>query len=348
MLKRLCAMFLCFTLAVLMTSIIPACAEEKEEFRTIIDMAGNEVTIPVNITKVACISATCETALVAMGQADKMVYSSTFAQGDFAFTERLFPALKETRKVKGGLTAEEMIAEGVQVVLVKSKGNVEKMQQAGIPVIYLEFNNIEQTRQSVQLLGDVFHAEEIAEQYIYYMDHYLPLISERLAEIPEEKRITVYLPLLRTSDNTIFNTYDPSHITTEVMDLCGAHIITKDIEFTDQNGIITEEALIRLNPEVIFVAGFYRDAGVEQLTCGTYDGILQAVDNHRIFYFPLGIYDWSAGGFELGISSLWCAKILYPEYFEDIDIHALAKEYYLNTAKVELTDEEIADIFHEN
>ena len=347
MLKKICTLLLCLTILSLIANG-NSYAETEDEYRTIIDMAGNEVTIPVNITKVACISATCETALVAMGQADKMAYSSTFAQGDFAFTEKLFPALSTVKKVKGGLTAEEMIAEGVQVVLVKSKGNVERMQQAGIPVIYLEFNNIEQTKQSVQLLGDVFHAEDIAEQYIYYMDHYLPLISERLSHISEDERITVYLPLLRTADNTIFNTYDPSHITTEVLNLCGAHVITEDIEFTDQNGIVTEEALIRLNPEVIMVAGFYREAGVESLTNGTYDGILQAVDNHRIYYYPLGIYDWSAGGFELGISSLWCAKVLYPEIFEDIDIHTIAKEYYFNTTGTALTDEEIADIFHEN
>ena len=84
-----------------------------------------------------------------------------------------------------------------------------------------------------------------------------------MSNIPEEEKNTVYVPLLRSSDNTIFNTYDPSHITTEAFDLCNAHVITKDIEFTDNNGIIIEEALLCLNPDVIMVCGFYNEAGYD-------------------------------------------------------------------------------------
>lgn len=127
--------------------------------------------------------------------------------------------------------------------------------------------------------------------------------------------------------------------------MCGAHVITKDIEFTDANGIITEGALIRLDPDVILVCGFYREQGYEALTDGKYDDILSAVKNNKVYYFPLGMYDWSAGGFELGISSLWIAKTLYPQYFEDIDLVSLTKDYYKDTTGATLTDEDIQYIF---
>ena len=79
-------------------------------------------------------SATCETALVAMGQADKMVCTSAFANGEFSFTYKLFPEFANVEKVKGGLSNEELIARGVDVVFVKSKSNVEKLNEAGITV----------------------------------------------------------------------------------------------------------------------------------------------------------------------------------------------------------------------
>lgn len=320
----------------------------EREYHTVTDMAGNEVKLPVNIERISCMSATCETALVAMGQAEKMICTSAFASGDFSFTYKVFPELENVEKVKGGLSDEELIARGVDVVFVKSKSNVDKLKEAGITPFYLEFNNIEQTKESISLLGEIFNVPNIADAYIGYIDEYLPMIQERLADIPDEDKITVYAPLLRGSDNTIFNTYDPSHISTEMFDSCGAHVITQDIEFTDNNGIITEEALIRLNPDVIMVCGFYREQGVEYLTDGKYDDILDAVKNKKIYYYPLGMYDWSAGGFELGISSLWTAKTLYPEYFEDIDLVAVTKEYYKNTTGASLTDEDIAYIFESN
>ena len=335
------------SIACIFVLIISLCSISyaEPETRKITDMAGNEVEIPVNLTSIACMSATCETALVAMGQADKMAYTSTFAQGDFTLTKKLFPALADVPQIKGGLTNEEMLARGIQVVFVKSKGNAERLKAAGLTPFYLEFNNIEQTKESIRLLGEIFNVNEIANQYISYIDKFIPLIQERLADIPAEQNTTLYAPLLRSSSDTIFNTYDPSHITTEVFDLCHGYVVTKDIAFTDNNGILTEEALLRNNPEVIFLCGFYREKGYEELTNGQYDGVLQAVDNHSIYYFPLGMYDWSAGGFELGISSLWVAKTLYPDRFADIDFNALAKEYYLNTTGVELSDEDISYIF---
>ena len=322
-------------------------SSNEREYRTVTDMAGNEVKLPVNIERISCMSATCETALVAMGQSDKMICTSTFASGDFEFTYKLFPELANVEKVNGSLSNEELIARNVDVVFVKSKSNVERLQEGGITAFYLEFNDIEQTKESIRLLGEIFNVSDVADSYIKYIDMYIPLIDERLSNIPDDEKIKVYAPLLRSSDDTIFNTYDPSHISTEVFDLCGAHVITKDIEFTDNNGIITEEALIRMDPDVIFVCGFYRDQAYEYLTDGKYDDILNAVKNKSIYYFPLGMYDWSAGGFELGISSLWIAKTLYPTYFEDIDIYEFTKEYYKDTTGVELSDEDMGYIFLE-
>jgi len=321
---------------------------EEREYHTIVDMAGNEVSLPVNIERISCMSATCETALVAMGQVDKMICTSAFATGDFTFTYKLFPEFKNVEKVKGGLSNEELIARNVDVVFVKSKGNVDALKEAGITPFYLEFNNIEQTKESIRLLGKIFNVPKIADAYIGYIDEYIPLIEGRLANIPDSEKKTVYAPLLRNSDNTIFNTYDPSHISTEMFDSCGAHVITQDIEFTDNNGIITEEALLRLNPDVILVSGFYREQGYEYLTDGKYDDILDAVKNNQVFLFPLGIYDWSAGGFELGISSLWAAKTLYPEHFEDIDLVEVTKQYYKDTTGASLSDEDIEYIFKGN
>lgn len=321
---------------------------ESEEYHIVTDMAGNDVLLPVHLDHVACMSATCETALIAMGQTDKMAYTAAFAQGDFSFTNKLVPGFENVERINGGLTYEEMLARGIQVVFVKSKSNVTKLNAAGIPAFYLEFNTIEQTKESIRLMGDIFGVPEIADSYIRYIDTYIPLIEERLSLIPENERVTVYAPLLRSSDNTILNTYDPSHISTEMLSLCGGYMVTQDIAFTDNNGILTEEALIAADPDVIFVCGFYRDKGYSSLTDGTYDGVLQAVDTKRIYYFPLGIYDWSAGGFELGLSGLWCAKTLYPEYFADIDIRAVTKQYYYDTTGVELSDEDIDYIFMGN
>ena len=343
---------LLFLLLILMCLFLFGCGNrdsgaDNRKYHIVTDMAGNEVNLPVKIERISCMSATCETALVTMGQADKMIVTSTFASGDFDFTYKIFPELSKVEKISGSLSNAELLARNVDVVFVKSKSTVERLQQGGVTAFYLEFNDIEQTKKSISLLGEIFGVKKIADSYIKYIDKYIPLIEERLSSIPEDEKLTVYAPLLRSQDNTIFNTYDPVHISTEVFDLCKAHVITTDIEFTDSNGIITEEALIRLNPDVILVCGFYREQGYDSLMSGKYDDILKAVKDKRVYYFPLGMYDWSAGGFELGISSLWIAKTLYPDRFEDIDLIELTKEYYKDTTGAKLTDEDIAYIFQQ-
>ena len=283
---------ICFLMsALIVLGLLAGCEstnkkEGEREYHIVTDMAGNEVSLPVNIERVSCMSATCETALVAMGQADKMICTEAFASGNFEFTYKLFPELANVEKVSESLSNEELISRNVDVVFVKSKSNVERLQEGGVTAFYLEFNDIEQTKQSIKLLGEIFNVPDIANVYINYIDTYIPLIEQRLADIPDSEMKTIYAPLLRSLDNTIFNTYDPSHISTEVFDLCKANVITTEIEFTDNNGIITEEALIRLNPDVIMVCGFYRDEGYESLTSGKYDGVLSAVDNSQIYYFP--------------------------------------------------------------
>ena len=67
--------------------IFAGCAQYRKrirrEYHIVKDMAGNDVKLPVKIERVSCMSATCETALVAMGQSDKMICTSTFASGEF-------------------------------------------------------------------------------------------------------------------------------------------------------------------------------------------------------------------------------------------------------------------------
>ena len=158
-------------LLALCLTLLAGCASNnndtpEREYHTVTDMAGNEVELPVNIERISCMSATCETALVAMGQAEKMICTSTFASGDFSFTYKVFPELENVEKVKGGLSNEELIARGVDVVFVKSKSNVDKLKEAGITPFYLEFNNIEQTKESITLLGEIFNVPDIANAYI--------------------------------------------------------------------------------------------------------------------------------------------------------------------------------------
>ncbi|MBR5474942.1 MAG: hypothetical protein IKU83_06015, partial [Lachnospiraceae bacterium] len=130
----------CFILVVaIYMAIFSGCtnaadSKEDSDYRTIVDMAGREVIIPKKIERISCMtSAACETAVVAMGQASKLVCTTSYVDGNFEFTYKLFPELARVEKANAALSKEELINRKVDLVIIKNKRDIEKLTGTGIP-----------------------------------------------------------------------------------------------------------------------------------------------------------------------------------------------------------------------
>lgn len=345
--KRFLALFIVCILCIGSLAILTACdsPDDGDDTRTITDMAGNTVVLPKEIKTVVCQSATCESAVVSLGLADKLLYSASFTD-EFILANKLFPVLKDKPKNSAGMTNEELLLNNVDVIFVKSVSRVEPLRNAGLNPVFVDFNTVDSTKEAILLMGDILNVPTRAAKCVEYINKYETMITERMAAIDKADYYSAYYARTRYEDSSILSTYGPEHISASWIELGGGSVITKGMDLSNSNGVLTEEALIAANPDVIFICGFYQGNAYREVTGGKYDSILSAVDNGKIYCCPIGIYDWGVGGCELGLAMIWCAKSLHPELFTDVDLSAEVKSFYLDVANANVSNDDVDYIFN--
>ena len=103
--------------------------------------------------------------------------------------------------------------------------------------------------------------------------------------------------------------------------------------------VINGEELVSANPDIIFVGGYYRNPVYNDALTGEYRSVLDAVKNGKVYMVPTSVTDWSVGSCELGLTTLWCAKLVAPELFSDINMTEEVISFYKDIAGIEVSEE---------
>lgn len=145
------------------------------------------------------------------------------------------------------------------------------------------------------------------------------LVAERLADIPEDQRVPVYMA------NPDLSTYGRGKYTGLMMERAGARNVANEIAGFKQ---VTMEDVLKWNPSVIFVQERY-PAVVDEIKTTASRQTIDAVRNGRIHLMPQYAKAWGYPMPEaMALGELWMAKTLYPERFADIDMQKEADAYY--------------------
>jgi iron complex transport system substrate-binding protein len=216
-----------------------------------------------------------------------------------------------------------------------------KLEQAGIPLVYIDYHaeTIENHSLSTRLLGKLFGKEERAEEMInYYVDN-ITTITDRLSDLKDEDRPTVYMET-GMNQSTLGNTYANNYMWGGMVYKAGGANIAEGIVKNAEP--INPETIIAKNPEYIILTGSYwpneptslrmgylsKDDDTQKLLITFTErpgwSELSAVRNGKVFAIHHGLgrelYDVAAVAF--------LAKTLHPDLFEDIDPMAMLEEYY--------------------
>ena len=314
-------------------------ASDQQDTKKIMDMAGRTIEIPINIERVACQSSTCEAVIISLGKAEKLVGTTDYTDEN-SFAYDLFPELSQVTKLTDDMSVEEMLKNNVQVVFVKDTNKISKYEEAGLPVIYVELDTVEGTKEGIKIIGDVIDASDRAEKCVEYINQYENLVKER---INGEKSFTAYYSRAKYAESNLLTTYAAGHIYSEWIGFSGGSVITKDMELAETKGgvQISGEELVKCNPDAIFIGGYYRNEVYKKAIQGEYCTVLDAIKNKNVFVVPTSVTDWSVGSCELGLTILWCAKQVAPEQFSDIDMVEEIISFYKDVANITV-DEEVA------
>ncbi|PKM76823.1 MAG: iron ABC transporter substrate-binding protein [Firmicutes bacterium HGW-Firmicutes-15] len=312
---------------------------------TITDCIGRQVNIPSQINRIACLCPESGYALAMFGKGDKIVAVVGGLQRDLILTD-MYPAIKGLPVPKGSavINIEELVKTKPDVVFVKSdtsssEAETEKLNKSKIPFLVVEFNNMKGQQDAIEMIGKVVGATDKAGKYNAYYQKCIDRVQERVAGIPQEKRVKVYHSL-----NEAIRTDIKGSLSGDWMQAAGAFNVSANENLRALEGkyFASLEQILLWNPDVILVN---EGAVVNYIYTNKQWSPLKAVKNKQVLQLPNGISRWGhPSSPETPLAVLWTAKTIYPDKFADLDMVAETKYFYKEFFSLELSDEVVNKI----
>lgn len=347
--KRIEILILVFILASSLISCGADPAKENSgiESRTVVDCIGRKVAIPEHVERAACLYAFAGHITVLLGEEDKIVAVVDGLKRDKLLTN-LFPDIlnKAVPFTDGSINMEELVKLDPDVVFIRestadSQSEMEKLDSFGIPALVVDSNTIEEQRDSVRLVGEVFGgtAKEKAGQYDRFYQEAIDIANQKSSQLRPDQTVSVFHSINEATRTDIKGTL-PAQWTK----LVGVNNVSADKELNPLEGKMyaSLEQIYLWDPEVIIcnepgVAGYI-------LSDSKWSG-LQAVENSRVYQMPIAISRWGhPGSMETPLAIYWLGKLIYPELYSDVDLVEKTKEFYQTFFQYELSDDEVSMI----
>ncbi|MEN4704133.1 ABC transporter substrate-binding protein [Pantoea agglomerans] len=314
--------------------------------RQITDQTGRQVTIPDRVDRIVVLQHQTLNLLVQMNATDKIVgVMANWKQQLGDSYARLAPELNQ-KATLGDLThvdPEKLVALHPHVVFVTNyapQEMIDSITALGIPVVAISLRHDEPgekakmnpsirdeemaydkgLREGITLIGEIINKPAEAKALITATDEGRKIVSDRLKDVPAEKRIRAYMA------NPELTTYGSGKYTGLMMLHAGA----VNVAAATVKGFktVSMEQIIAWDPQVIFVQDRYPSV-VNEINSSPQWQAIDAVKNHRVWLMPDYAKAWGYPMPEaMGIGELWMAKKLYPQKFQDVDMNKLANKWY--------------------
>jgi len=275
---------------------------------TLTDDLGREVTLSALPQHVVSLAPSNTEILFAVGAGDQVVGVTQYCN---------YPSEAQDREQIGGFSAKTISVEKIVALepdLVLAAGDIhqpviEALEKLNIPVYSLDPNTLDEVYTGIELVGRMTGHEEEAAQTVEEMKSRVAAVTEQVATIPQEDRLTVYWEVFDEPRMTT----GPSTFTGQLLELAGGVNIFADV--SEDYPQISDEVVIERNPAVIMGP----DTMGDKLTIETvaqrpgWDQVA-AVQNGRIYLFDGDMV--ARSGPRLAQVLEVMAKALYPDLFE--------------------------------
>ena len=312
-------------------------SKEPDEPKTkiITDSFGRQVEIPTKIEKVVNVGAVgvLNCFVFAMGEGDKIANNlpPRFQSHTWRYHTIMYPSISEKPM---GQEVEEVLEINPDIVLTMDKKTAEDFSQKGLKVIALNWEDAEDVKEVVKILGEVFDKPEIVEEYIKYFDETMEKVANITSKIPEDKKVTVL--------SSSIQGLSLGHVISEWwIEAAGGISVSKDIRQNEQANQYSIEQLLSWNPEVIIVSS---EKDIDETYKDERFKNIKAVKNKRIYAGPSFGHKWLNRTIEQPLTVLWAAKSIYPEEFKDINMYEELKYFSKKFFRYDLSDEECKEI----
>ena len=326
--------------------------------RTITDMVGRTVEVPVRINRVYCTSPVGSVLVYTLAPEKLAGWNYPFTPAERSYLiqpYRSLPLLGGWFGKGNSGNLEEILSAHPDVIL--SMGTTDTMSitlsqrlqdQSGVPVLMMG-GALTQLDDAYIFAGKVLGAEPRAADLAAYCTRTIAEARRTAATIPPEKRVRVYYAEGPRGLQT-----DPSgSYHTEILDLVGA-VNVAQVPAGSGYGRVTVslEQLIAWNPEVIisgYEYGQRTDLALDRLTADPAWSRLAAVKKRQVFEIPHFPFNWFDRPPSVNriIGIRWIGNLLYPDHFTG-DLRQETREFYDKFYHLKLTDAQLDELLKDS
>ena len=311
--------------------------------RVFTDSCGREVTVPVNVEKVAVSGPLAQIVVFAMAP-DKLVgIANAWDESAAQFLDTKYydlPLLGQLYGGKGEMNLETLLAAAPDVVIDvgEPKGSiVEDMdalqEQTGIPFVHIDAY-LASMDNTYAMLGDLLAMPNEAQGRADYCRY----AYDRAVEIANsvEKANLLYI----TGDEGL-NVIAKDSYHAEAIDLLANNLaVVEEPSSKGTGNEVDMEQILNWNPDaVIFAPGSIYSTVADNENWQT----IPAIRDGRYYEVPMGPYNWM--GFPPSVQRIlgmqWLAKVLYPDA-ADYDMYETTQTYFQLFYHCDLTAEQYA------
>jgi iron complex transport system substrate-binding protein len=207
---------------------------------------------------------------------------------------------------------EEIVALKPDLVVAKAVLNediVSKLRKLDVPVLCVDPESIDGVYRSIELIAKVTGTDSNGDKIISEMKAKISDVQQKVAEIPEEERLKVFIevgndPLYTAGGNTYVD---------ELVRLAGGINIASDITGYQMYSL---ETVVKCNPDAILAAdSYYVDVKAEINKRPGWDTVKAVQKGHIITDIDTNLVNRAGPRSAIAVETV--AKALYPDLFLD-------------------------------
>ena len=301
----------------------------KGNYKYVVDMEGTKVEIPNKIERVACISQSATDLMIAFGLGEK-IYGTYRSFMYNTWAPILYPYAKNYKSYSYSVSAEELINDKIDLILIQDTENIEALRKTNIPVIAVhQFTNDEEFDDEVfdiaRILKETF--PECKDRADYWIKDVKRTIEE-VKNISKDSSEIVYYINGEKAKGLYYSDGGQSMIS-RVLHIAGVKLATEKYSVLNVHKVSDEE-MINLNPDAILIGGAYQNILVNELKNSSVWSSLDANKNNKVYRIPVcmvGIENVSA---ETPLMIKYIASLFSNYQFNIGDEMKKSIKYYFN------------------
>lgn len=268
-------------------------AADAAETQVVTDMAGNEVTVPTNITKFADAWYAHNEVSIMLTNSEGIV-ATHCAPENYPWMYRVCPNMSGAVATFGDdFNYEDLVAMGPQVVFDSKEDMRDKLAELGIPLVNCSFKTYEEMEQSVTLTAQVFGGDAIAiaEKYVAELEQTVADVKAKTDALADEDRPSV----LHGNSVYTYNLDGTGTIIDTWINAAGGKNANTESTTGNAQAEFSLEQIIEWNPDVIITG---KADEVDQILNDADWASITAVQNGAVYVNPKGVFGWDRYGVE--------------------------------------------------